>query len=45
MFLDISKAFDRVRHYELLFKFKENCVSATLFELITSLLIGRIQKV
>ena len=31
--LDISKAFDRVWHYELLFKLKQNRVSGTLFQL------------
>ena len=45
MFLDISKAFDRVYHNGLLFKLKQNGVSGNLFQLITSFLSGRFQRV
>ena len=45
VFLDIFKAFDRVWHNGLLFKLKKDCASGNLFELITSFLSGRFQKV
>ena len=45
VFLDISKAFDRVWHDGLLFKLKQNGVSRNLFQLITSFLSGRFQRV
>ena len=45
MFLDISKAFDRVWHNGLLFKLKQNGVSGNLFQLITSFLSGKFQRV
>ena len=45
MFLDISKAFDRVWHDGLLFKLKQNGVSGDLFQLIKSFLRGKFQKV
>ena len=45
MFLDISKAFDRVWHDGLLFKLKQNGVSGNLFQLIKSFLSGRFQRV
>ena len=45
MFLDIFKAFDRVWNNGLLFKLKKDCASGNLFELITSSLSGRFQKV
>ena len=45
MFLDISKAFDRVWQYGLLFKLKQNGVSGNLFQLIKSFLIVRFQRV
>ena len=45
MFLDISKAFDRVWHDGLLFKLKKNNVSGNLFQLIKSFLSGRFQRV
>ena len=45
MFLDISKAFDRVWHDGLLFKLKQNGVSGNLFQLIKSFLSVRFQRV
>ena len=44
MFLGISKAFDRVWHDGLLFKFKQNGVSGNLFQLITSFLSDSSQE-
>ena len=45
MFLNISKAFDRVWHDGLFFKLKQNGVSGNLFQLIKSFLRVRFQKV
>ena len=45
VFLDISKAFDRVWHDGLLFKLEQNDVSRNLFQLIKSFLSGRFQRV
>ena len=45
MFLDISKAFDRVWHDGLLFKLESKGVSGNLFQLIKSFLSGRFQRV
>ena len=45
MFLDISKAFDRVWHDGLLFKLEKNGVSGNLFQLIKSFLSDRFQRV
>ena len=45
MFLDISKAFDRVWHNGLLFELKQNGVSGNLFQLITSFLSGKFRRV
>ena len=45
VFLDISKAFDRVWHDGLLFKLEKNGVSGNLFQLIKSFLSGRFQRV
>ena len=45
MFFDISKAFDRVWHNELLFEFKQNGVSENFFQLIKSFLSGRFHRV
>ena len=45
MFLDISKAFDRVWHNGLLFKLKQNGVNENLVQLIKSFLSGRFQRV
>ena len=45
MFLDISKAFDRVWYDGLLFQLVKNGVSANLFQLIKSFLSCRFQRV
>ena len=45
VFLDISKAFDRVWHDSLLFKLKQNGVSGNLLELIKSFLSDWVQRV
>ena len=45
VFLDISKAFDRVWNDGLLLKFKKIGVSGNLFQLIKSFLSGRFQRV
>ena len=45
VFLDESKAFDRVWHDGLLFKLKQNSVSGNLFQLITSFLTDTFQRV
>ena len=45
VFLDISKAFDRVWHDGLLFKLEKNGVSGNLFQLIESFLSDRFQRV
>ena len=45
VFLDISKAFDRVWHDGLLFKLKQNGVSGNLLGLIKRFLIDRVQRV
>ena len=45
VFLDISKAFDRVWHDGLLFKLKQNSVSGNLLGLIKSFLSDRVQRV
>ena len=45
VFLDISKAFDRVLHDGLLFKLKQNGASGNLFQLITSFLSATLQRV
>ena len=45
VFLDISKAFDRVWHDGLLFKLKQNGVSGNLLGLIKSFLSDRVQRV
>ena len=45
VFLEISKAFDRVWHDGLLFKLKQTGVSGNLFQLITSFSSGRFQRV
>ena len=45
VFLDISKAFDRIWHDGLLSKLKQNGVSGNLLGLIKSFLIDRVQRV
>ena len=45
MFFDKSKTIDRVWNDGLLFKLKQNGVSGNLFQLITSFLSGRFQRV
>ena len=45
IFLDISKAFDKVWHEDLLFKLKQNGISANLLNVITDFLYQRKQGV
>ena len=45
MFLDISKAFDKVWHQGLLYKLKHNGISGNLLETLTDLLKDRKQRV
>ena len=45
VFLDISKAFDKVRHKGLLFKLSQNGISANLSNLLSSFLTDRKQRV
>ena len=45
VFLDISKAFDRVWHEGLLYKLKSYCISGPLLILIKSFLTNRFQRV
>ena len=45
IFLDISKAFDKVWHDGLIFKLKQNGVSGTLLKLLQNYLINRKQRV
>ena len=45
VFLDVSKAFDRVWHKGLIFKLKQNGIDGDLLELISDYLSGRKQKV
>ena len=45
VFLDISKAFDKVWHEGVLFKLKHNSIEETLLEFIRNYLNGRYQKV
>ena len=45
VFLDISKAFDKVWHEGLLFKLQQNGISGTLFKLFASYLSNRYQRV
>ena len=45
VFLDMSKAFDKVWHEGLLFKLKQNGVSGNLLSLMTNYLSGRKQRV
>ena len=45
VFLDISKAFDKVWHEGLLFKLKQNGISGNLLNVITNFLCQRKQRV
>ena len=45
VFLDISKAFDKVRHEGLLYKLKSMGISEELFKLLENYLSGRFQRV
>ena len=45
VFLDISKAFDKVWHEALLFKLKQNDISGNLLNVITNFLYQRKQRV
>ena len=45
VFLDISKAFDKVWHEGLLFKLKQNGISGNLLNVITNFLYQRKQRV
>ena len=45
IFLDISKAFDKVWHDSLIFKMRQNGVSGRLLKLFQSYLTNRIQRV
>ena len=45
VFLDISKAFDKVWHVRLLFKLKQNGISGNLLNVITEFLYQRKQRV
>ena len=45
VFLDLSKAFDRVQHDGLLYKLKSNGIDGNLFKLIESFLNSRCQRV
>ena len=43
--LDISKAFDKVRHKGFIFKLKQNCISSDLLNVLSDLLNDRKQTV
>ena len=45
VFLDISKAFDKVWHQGLLYKLKQNAISGNLLETLTDFLKDRKQRV
>ena len=45
VFLDISKAFDKVRHEGVLFKLSQNGISGNLLKLLTDFLKNRKQRV
>ena len=45
VFLDVSKAFDRVWHKGLIFKLKQNGIDGDLLEWISDYLSGRKRKV
>ena len=45
VFLDISKAFDKVWHKGLLYKLKSMGISGELYNLLENYLLGRFQRV
>ena len=45
VFLDISKAFDKVWHEDLLYKLKSMRISGELYNLLENYLSGRFQRV
>ena len=45
VFLDISKALDKVWHEDIIFKLKQNGISAELFNLLCDFLRNRKQRV
>ena len=45
IFLDISKAFDKVWHEGLSFKLKQNGISGNLLNLLNNYLQNRVQRV
>ena len=45
VFLDISKAFDKVWHKELIFKLSQNSVSGNLLDILYGFLNDRKQRV
>ena len=45
VFLDISKAFDKVEHSGILFKLKQNGISGNLFEILSEFLKDSKQRV
>ena len=45
VFLDISKAFDKVWHECIIFKLKQNCTSGELLNLLWNFLRSREQRV
>ena len=45
VFLDISKAFDKVWHEDLLYKYQSMGISGTLYKLLENYLSGRLQRV
>ena len=45
VFLDISKAFDKVWHKGLIFKLQQNCISDNLLNILSDLLSDRKQRV
>ena len=45
IFLNISKAFDKVWHEGLLYRLEQNCISRKLFDIITEFLNFRKQRV
>ena len=45
VFLDISKAFDKVWHPGLLFKLKQNGINGEMYEILANFLAGRKQRV